>query len=115
MITFMNQSINLLSSIVDKVNSDCFSEVMIIDVVGEGGCQGFNLSIFSNSCQIFNHPLLPFGGFSTANHINNYLSNDSVSGIIIGNALNYAENSVATLKHQLSNNDYLRPFYPSSS
>jgi len=111
-----DESINLLSSsIVDKVNSDCFSEVMIIDVVGEGGCQGFNMSIFSNSCQIFNHPLLPFGGFSTANHINNYLSNDSVSGIIIGNALNYAENSVATLKSQLPNNDYLRPFYPSSS
>ena len=56
---------------------------------------------------------LPFGGFSQL-IISTIIFPMTLHLLIIGNALNYAENSVATLKSQLPNNDYLRPFYPSS-
>ena len=47
-------------------------------------------------------PLLAYGGFSQANQIESILKQPGVAAAVIGNALNYQEDSVRMLKDRLS-------------
>ena len=61
-------------------------------------------------------PLLAYGGFSQADQIESILKQPGVAAAVIGNALNYQEDSIRMLKDQLSGLP-LRPHpnHPSST
>ena len=46
--------------------------------------------------------MLAFGGLSNSNHVRQALEHDGVAAAVIGNSLNYQEQSIQTLKLQLT-------------
>lgn len=71
-------------------SSEYFSELMIIDVVNEGGSNSFQKKILS----IFNKKklqLICFGGITNKKQITNLFKFENVSAVAIGNSLNYRE------------------------
>ena len=51
-------------------------------------------------------PMLAFGGLSNSNHVRQALEHDGVAAAVIGNSLNYQEQSIQTLKLQLTDRPY---------
>ncbi len=77
------------------------SEILTIDVHAEGGQQGPDASLWSELIR-FDLPLLTFGGYSCTNQIKSSLKQPGIAAVVIGNALNYKEDSIRILKDQLS-------------
>lgn len=87
-----------LKEIFDK---NLISEIILIDKDNEGSFNGFNENIIN---EIMNHtklPLLVFGGIVSEKQIIKLLSQTQISGILIGNSLNYKENSIKKIKSSL--------------
>lgn len=84
----------------DSIWQSYTSEILAIDVLSEGSCHGPNKNLFQLLGTI-DLPLLILGGVSTACQIENLLVETNISAVVIGNALNYKENSIAMLKNDL--------------
>ena len=81
-----------------------FSEILAIDFRNEGGLSSYNNSILYEITKLTNLSLIPFGGISENNQIENLLCHPNVSAVMIGNSLNYKENAVFHIKNKLSDN-----------
>ena len=55
--------------------------------------------------------MLAFGGLSNSNHVRRALEHEGVAAAVVGNSLNYQEQSIQTLKLQLTD----RPLRPHPS
>ena len=86
----------------ELIKKEKISEIILIDKEGEGSENGFNSSFIN---EIKNHtslPILVFGGIVNEKHISKLLSIKQVSGILIGNSLNYKEHAINKIKKSLN-------------
>ena len=77
------------------------SELLAIDVDADGSLNGPDPSLWLALEQL-GLPLLTYGGFSKTDQIESILKKSAVAAVVIGNALNYQEDSIRILKDQLS-------------
>ncbi len=76
------------------------SELLTIDVSAEGSQQGPDQGLWEELLEL-GLPLLTFGGFSGSDQIKAVLQQPGVSAAVIGNALNYQEDSIRLYKDKL--------------
>ena len=90
--------------------SEHVSEVLAIDVKAEGRQKGMDITLLSALTDL-GLPMLAFGGLSYSNQVRKALEHEGVAAAVIGNSLNYQEQSIQTLKLQLTD----RPLRPHPS
>jgi imidazole glycerol-phosphate synthase subunit HisF len=90
------------------VEQEAVSELLVIDVDSDGEGQGFDVDLLGAIEHLCQLPLLALGGLATAAQIRPLLSLPRVSGVLVGNALNYREHSIGLLKEALTDQP-LRP------
>ena len=78
------------------------SELLVMDVNGEGHGQGPDQGLLSCLRDQTRLPVLAFGGLSTAKQLTDTLQQPGVAAAVVGNALNYSEQSIRTFKQQLT-------------
>ena len=83
------------------LQAEFFSELVLIDVKGEGGNLGFDKLLLNYMKEITNIPFITFGGITTSVDVKNCLSEESISAVMIGNSLNYNENKIYHLKKNI--------------
>lgn len=76
------------------------SEILAIDVNAEGSLQGPDSKLLDELIHL-KLPILAFGGFSKAEQISAILQGEGIAAAVIGNALNYQEQTIRTFKEQL--------------
>jgi len=74
------------------------SEIILIDKEGEGSINGFNENFINEISNYTSLPILVFGGIVNKKQISRLLSKKQISGILIGNSLNYKEHSIKKIK-----------------
>ena len=84
------------------IASEQVSEVLVIDVAGEGGGQGFNPALLQMVEMQTDLPLLAFGGLANDQQIRPLLRRPQLSGVVVGNALNYHEHAIGCIKNNLT-------------
>ena len=77
------------------------SEVLTIDVAGEGSKLGFTTVLLDEIKSHTKLPILAFGGLANSELIRPPLNEPQVAGIVVGNALNYREHAIGQLKSKL--------------
>jgi cyclase len=102
------QAVPISVSIKELVAQEAVSELLVIDVAGEGEGHGFNTDLLAAVEQLGSLPVLAFGGLSTPDQIRPLLSRPRVAGVLVGNALNYYEHAIGRLKAALTDQP-LRP------
>lgn len=75
------------------------SELLIIDWKNEGKVNAFNRKLLNN--EIKDIPKIVFGGITNTAQIKFFLKINNVNGIVIGNSLNYKENSVYSIRNNI--------------
>ena len=78
------------------------SELLVIDVNGEGQGQGPDHGLITCLRDQTRLPVLAFGGLSTADQLSSTLQQPGVAAAVVGNALNYSEQSIRSFKQQLT-------------
>ena len=96
--------------IISKRNIDCFSEILITDVLNEGKHNAFNINILNQLSNIKNS-LIVFGGISTTKKIELISKFKNVSCVVIGNFLSYKENAYQQYLKNIVNKNFRNPFY----
>lgn len=89
-------------NIKDILSKNIFSEIVLVNVNGEGGVDGFDELLFEYMKKITNTPFVLFGGISKNKDIVDCLKLENVSAVMIGNSLNYKENGIYHLKKDIS-------------
>tara|TARA_B100000212_G_scaffold187252_1_gene141214 strand:- start:1701 stop:2456 length:756 start_codon:yes stop_codon:yes gene_type:complete len=85
------------------LNKKQFSEIVLINVNGEGGSDGFDKLLFDYMSNITKIPFILFGGICKTKHISDCLSLENVSAVMVGNSLNYKENNIYRIKKEIKN------------
>ena len=93
---------SLSGSLLTAIASNTVSEWILMDVVNDGMMKGFNKKILRQFQELSSAPVLLFGGFCKAEYIRDYLMIENVQGILIGNSLNYTENTIHSIKSKLT-------------
>jgi cyclase len=104
------EAVPISQAIRELVANEAVSELLAIDVIGEGDGQGFDPALLGAIEALCDLPLLAFGGFATAEQIRLFLSRPRLAGVLVGNALNYREHAVGQLKAALTDQP-LRPHH----
>jgi imidazole glycerol phosphate synthase subunit HisF len=94
----------------ELVAKEAVSELLAIDVAGEGEGQGFDTKFLEEIEPLGGQPLLAFGGLVTADHIRPLMCRPRLAGVLVGNALNYREHAIGQLKAALTDQP-LRPHH----
>ena len=89
-------------NIKEILNKKIFSEIVLINVNGEGSSEGFDKLLFEYMQKITKTPFILFGGISNTKQVIDCLKYENVSAVIIGNSLNYREHSIYHLKKDIS-------------
>ena len=84
----------------DNVWTDYISEILTVDVMSDGSLQGPNPILWEELISL-DLPILASGGFSNSEQILEVLTTPKVAAAVIGNSLNYKENSIKILKEKL--------------
>jgi cyclase len=105
------QSTAISAEIRDLLATEAISELLAIDVAGEGEGQGFDAGLLEAVEPLGQLPLLAFGGLATAEQLRPLLSRPRLAGVLVGNALNYREHAIGQLKTALTDQP-LRPHHP---
>jgi cyclase len=95
----------------ELIGQEGVSELLAIDVAGEGEGQGFDTALLEAVEPLGLLPVLAFGGLSKAEQIRPLLSRPRLAGVLVGNALNYREHAIGQLKASLTDQP-LRPHHP---
>ena len=95
----------------ELIGKEEVSEVLAIDVAGEGQGLGFDTALLEAIEPLGDLPLLAFGGLATAEQIRALLSRPQLAGVLVGNALNYREHAIGQLKNALTDQP-LRAHHP---
>ena len=83
---------------------------LLLSIKAEGRQKGMDITLLSALTDL-GLPMLAFGGLSNSNHVRQALKHEGVAAAVIGNSLNYQEQSIQTLKLQLTD----RPLRPHPS
>ena len=102
------KAVPITLSVSNLLAQEVVSELLVIDKCGEGEGRGFDLDLLESVESIYQLPLLAFGGLSNADQIRCLLNRPRISGVIVGNALNYREHAIGQIKHMLADQP-LRP------
>ena len=86
----------------ELIRKEKISEIILIDKEGEGSQNGFNNAFISKIKSYTSLPILVFGGIVNEKQISKLLSISQVSGILIGNSLNYKEHAINKIKNSLN-------------
>ena len=78
------------------------SEILVIDKCGEGEGRGFDLELLEAIEPLCELPLLAFGGLANPEQMRSLLNRSRISGIVVGNALNYREHAIGQFKRFLT-------------
>jgi imidazole glycerol-phosphate synthase subunit HisF len=98
---YIKRKKELINLEIIKKNQKYFSEILLMDVAGDGGKDKFNDNLFNFFRKKKVNDLLIFGGLTNLNQIKNYMNYSGVKGIGIGNSLNYTENAYQKIKENL--------------
>jgi len=101
---------NHLSKKVEPINShlkrvferETISEIILIDKESEGSFNGFNENFIREIRKHTSIPILAFGGIFNIDQISKLLLMNQVSGILIGNSLNYREHAIKQIKIKIN-------------
>lgn len=104
------EAVPISLGIQELVAQEAVSELLAIDVAGEGEGQGFDTKLLEEIEPLGDLPLLAFGGLATAEQIQPLLSRPRLAAVLVGNALNYREHAIGQLKAALTNHP-LRPHH----
>lgn len=99
-----------LNKFINKIPLKWISEILITDWCNEGIKDSFDLKLLKVA-DIFDKPLICFGGISTSVQINKILACKNIVGVGIGNFLNYQEHAVQKLKLNISHNIIRPPYF----
>ena len=91
-------------------NENQISEFLLIDVNNEGQKNSFDNKLIE-LFPVSNKPLILFGGISECDQIKNFLIQDNISSIAIGNFLNYKEHMIQIYKKELGLSSIRKPFF----
>lgn len=105
------EAVPINQAIRELVAQQAVSELLAIDVAGEGEGKGFDPHLLETVEPLGGLPLLAFGGLSTAEQIRPLLRRPRLAGVLVGNALNYREHAIGQLKASLTDQP-LRPHHP---
>jgi cyclase len=105
------ETVPISMAIRELVAQKAVSELLAIDVAGEGEGQGFDPELLEVIEPLGDLPLLAFGGLATPQQIRPLLNRPRVAGVLVGNALNYREHAIGQLKAALTDQP-LRPHHP---
>jgi imidazole glycerol-phosphate synthase subunit HisF len=92
--------IHLNQTLLDRLNLEWVSELMLTDYQHEGLQQGFDSAI-PRLFPFKDKPLLVFGGLSNIMQIQDVLSLPYVVGAGVGNFLNYKEHAIQSIKENI--------------
>ena len=102
---YQTRQINEISeNILNMIRNKYFSEIIAIDFKNEGRSSSYDDFIIDEITKFTDLSIIPFGGISSNNQIENLLNYSNVSAVMIGNSLNYRENAIFHIKNRLSNN-----------
>ena len=104
------EAVPISLAIRELIGQELVSELLAIDVAGDGEGQGFNEELLKAIEPLGGLPLLAFGGLATAEQIRPLLSRHRLAGVLVGNALNYREHAISRLKTALTD-QLLRPHH----
>lgn len=93
-------STSLALELLEFIQSDWISEIMISDWKHEGLSNSFNRNIIK-TFPLDDIPLILFGGVSESNQIKSLLSISNVMAIAIGNFLSYREHAIQNYKNKI--------------
>lgn len=92
---------NLDSKIIEILKKEFFSEIVLMNVNGEGSARGFDQLLTKYMKGITRVPFIVFGGITTSKDVKNCLKDKRISAVMIGNSLNYKEHSIYHLKKNI--------------
>jgi cyclase len=104
------EAVPISSAIRERITQEAVSELLAIDVAGEGEGRGFDAGLLEAVEPLSQLPLLAFGGLATAEQIRPLLRRPRLAGVLVGNALNYREHAIGLLKEALTDQP-LRPHH----
>ena len=93
------KELNFTDDLLNFLNSNYISEVLLVDWKNDGGKANFNLDLIKN-LPIKNKELILFGGINDTKQISELLEYEMVSAVGIGNFLNYKEHAFQYLKRE---------------
>ena len=102
--------LHLNQAILNRINLEWVSEVMLTDCQNEGLELGFDSAI-PRLFPLKEKPLLVFGGLSNAIQIQDVLSLPNVVGAGVGNFLNYKEHAIQSIKENIFGVNIRAPNY----
>lgn len=91
------------------VRDEYISEMVIVDMVNEGGTSQLTLEMLEDLP--ISIPLIPFGGLTNASNLSELLDYDRTSAIAIGNPLSYKEHALQDLRKKLKGRNIRHAFY----
>tara|TARA_Y100000294_G_scaffold78687_1_gene74018 strand:+ start:136 stop:900 length:765 start_codon:yes stop_codon:yes gene_type:complete len=108
---YRNKKIEDLSKNINlSIKDNLFSEIMIIDPIGDGFKDRFDETLIKDLD--FNLPLICFGGIHSNLKINKiFKTNPKVNAIAVGNSLNYKEHAVQKIKEKTKNKKFRKSIY----
>jgi cyclase len=108
-----NNSVTVSNSIIESLNSDIISELLVIDWQHEGFPNSFNQNLIASFSGLLSIPLIAFGGLSEPEQIKKLLLQPNIAAVAVGNFLSYEEHAIQNLKKQLASISLRPPTYQS--
>ncbi len=107
-----------LAKLNKKINDVCnnefinsnFSDIILDDVVADGGRSTFNIKILNN-LKLIKIRIICMGGINSIKNIKRLLNHKYCDGIAIGNYLNYGECRIKYISSQLTNTNVRKVNY----
>ncbi len=100
------------AEVLELVNKNAISEVMLVDWLNEGVPLGFDQALVEDTL-LNNIPLIVFGGISNSQQLSVLLRNSNVAAVAIGNFLSYQEHAIQKFKLELVSIPLRTPIFES--
>ena len=83
------------------MNSDFYGEILVNDIINDGGVMGFDLELIKKIEEHTKSPIIVLGGGGNWNHFIEIFKSTSVSGVCTQNIYHFTEKSISNLKTKL--------------
>ncbi len=84
-----------------KMNSNFYGEILVNDIINDGGVMGFDLELIKKIEEYTKSPIIVLGGGGNWNHFIEIFKSTSVSGVCTQNIYHFTEKSISNLKTKL--------------
>lgn len=99
---YLNKKRIEMSYFLKNYNFEDFSELILIDVMADGGLGLYNDKILNFFNDFDMHRLICMGGISSTVKLQKILSKEKCDGVAIGNSLNFIENNIFKIKSEIA-------------